>query len=573
MNNRTATDDANTRLALVVDDEPSSRLVLTALLNKHGFEVIQAEDGEEAITSFYEHHPDIIFMDVFMPVMDGYAAAAEIKSRMKDEFIPIIFITAATDEDALQKCVEAGGDDFLTKPYSDTILVSKISAMERIRALMSQTAALKNQMVNEEELAEKILTGAVTKQNANSECLRMIQLPAGLFSGDIILSSYTPANDLDILIGDFTGHGLTAAVGALPASEIFHAMSQKGFSGEQILEAINEKLSGILPTGMFMAVQFVRISHELDRIHVCNAGMPDILILDGKNGEIIHRATSRSVPLGVTSKVDLKPVFQILPMKLGDKVVLFSDGVIESRNSAGFEFGQTKLEALLQEQSQNNFSIDHAFTHIQEHNKDVIQDDDISLLEAICAPEMLPQWENETITNADEASQQAISEAISLSITYNGERLRECDPIPGIINFLKSSPALEEHRHALFTIFTELYVNALDHGVLGLSSELKKTPEGFAQYFMQREERIATLNDGFIKISVDVTPEERGGNIVIKLEDSGEGFNIKKVREQPQQTENVSLSGRGIHLIHDLCTSLDYEPPGNRVKAIYRWEN
>jgi len=70
-----------------------------------------------------------------MPVMDGYEATKKIKSMMTDKFIPIIFLTAMTDEQALSRCVEVGGDDFLTKPYNRTLLKAKIDALQRVSQL------------------------------------------------------------------------------------------------------------------------------------------------------------------------------------------------------------------------------------------------------------------------------------------------------------------------------------------------------------------------------------------------------------------------------------------------------
>ncbi|MEW8431811.1 MAG: response regulator, partial [Candidatus Thiodiazotropha sp.] len=108
----------NNGSALIVEDEVTNRMILKALLKKRGYNVIEAENGVEAIQQFREHAPDLIFMDVMMPVMDGYEAAGEIKQLAGDQFVPIIFLTAMSDEEALARCVEVGGDDFLSKPYS-----------------------------------------------------------------------------------------------------------------------------------------------------------------------------------------------------------------------------------------------------------------------------------------------------------------------------------------------------------------------------------------------------------------------------------------------------------------------
>jgi len=85
-------------VALVVDDELSNRIILKSLLKNNGYEVIHAEDGAEAVALFEQHDIDIIFMDVMMPIMDGYTAVEEIRKIKINTFIPIIFLTAMSDD-------------------------------------------------------------------------------------------------------------------------------------------------------------------------------------------------------------------------------------------------------------------------------------------------------------------------------------------------------------------------------------------------------------------------------------------------------------------------------------------
>jgi len=557
----------NSGLALVVDDEPTNRFILKSLLKKNNFEVIEAADGEEAISLFLKNSPDIIFMDIMMPVMNGYLATEKIKSLSKEKFIPVIFLTAMTNEESLNKCINSGGDDFLTKPFNKTILMSKIQSLRRIQDLITQTTTLKDMMQRDEEVAEKVFNSAVTAPNDRSDSLHTILQPAGLFSGDMILTSYTPSHDLDILVGDFTGHGLSAAIGALPASGIFHAMSKKGFTGSEILETINQKLNLILPTGMFMAAQFVRIRHELDHIEVCNSGMPDILILDGDNRKVKHKVSSKTLPLGITNEFTTNSHFQYIPLNTGDRVILFSDGAIESRNNKGKQFSQQELETSVQN-SLSEFAIEDAFRSIQSHNHDCTQDDDISLLEVICSARLLPSWDPVQVDNQVLNNENAFStDEISLDLKYSGERLRVAYPVPSIINFIKSSPGFEKHHQALFTIFTELFLNALDHGILKLDSSLKQTATGFSEYFSERNTRLSKLTDGYIHISIKSIPKPYGADINIIIEDSGSGFNYKKFNSTRIKTSQ--LCGRGISLAQELCTSLCYKGSGNIVEAIY----
>ncbi|MEW8046827.1 MAG: response regulator, partial [Candidatus Thiodiazotropha sp.] len=233
-------------IALIVEDEVTNRMILKALLKKHGYNVIEAENGVEAIQHFKKQSPDIIFMDVMMPVMDGYEAASEIKRQAGDEFVPIIFLTAMSDEKALARCVEVGGDDFLSKPYSFTVLSAKVKAMERIRTLHQDTRMLYSRMQRDEEIAEQVFSSAVIAGNVALEHIRSLLKPASVFSGDLMLTAFAPSHDLHVLLGDFTGHGLAAALGALPTSEAFRSMTAKGFAPQQILFAINNKLHDLL---------------------------------------------------------------------------------------------------------------------------------------------------------------------------------------------------------------------------------------------------------------------------------------------------------------------------------------
>ncbi len=559
--------------ALIVDDDLECRIALKIILENAGFEVIEARNGAVAVEKFHALRPDIIFMDVEMPVMNGIEAAKRIKQNETDSFIPLIFLTSHNDNYILNLCIKAGGDDFLSKPVNHTILISKIHAMCRIQALLKQTAAFQNQMQNEEEVAEKIFREAITAPNDKPEHLHQILQPASLFSGDMILTSYTPANDLDILVGDFTGHGLTAAIGALPASEIFHAMSKKGFSGTQILETINQKLKKLLPTGIFMSAQFVRINRQM-HIEACNCGMPDILIFDSDTRKIQHRIASKTLPLGITNELTLKHAFQYFPIEYGSRVLLFSDGVIEARDRNDNEFGQTQLEQVIENSGEHEYAIDHVFNLLHEHLDQSSQDDDISLLEAILTPELFPtqqsaQTDKATETVTTKKNEVLDQEEVSISITYRGNMLRDCDPAPAIVDFINNSAAVNEHKQELYMIITELFVNALDHGVLGLNSEMKSTPEGFTEYFVEREKRLSEINDGFVRITVTTVHKQQTGRVIMRVDDSGSGFDY-------EATKNIISdpsvpSGRGIKLISELCDGLNYIGAGNQAEAVYSW--
>ena len=570
--------------ALVVDDDTTNRLVLKRFLSKSGFEVVEAENGRQAIDCYSKEHPDIIFMDIMMPVMDGLESSRQIKDMNSREFVPIIFLTAMTDSNTITRCIEAGGDDFLTKPVDMIQLQAKIRSMERIRDFHREITELHQKIYHEQKAAEHIFTAVVARGNANIEHIHSLLRPADLFSGDMLLTAFTPPRDIHILLADFTGHGLSAALGALPASEVFHAMTAKGYGIDEILNSINKKLSHLLPTNMFMAAQYVSISNDLKYITVCNCGMPDILLLDRDCSVIKERMSSQGMPLGIMPNFNFSTICEHYNIAYSDRIILSSDGLLEATNAKGEQFGEQRFEqALLSTQQNNNTSacFDNVVHMFDTFCHDRPQADDVSLVEIPCVPENLPPWDKQTILQFYEeklevlrspaAVEDSAKDLSEISLLFNTYSLRNVDPVPLIINHINQLTNADVPHQSLFLILSELYINALDHGVLDLNSELKSSAEGFEKYFSEREQRLNALDKGCIRITLQIQFHKTGGQVNIKLKDSGNGFNHTNYGDD-QNNEN-SLSGRGIALVKQLCSSVTYFDPGNHVEAIYQWDS
>ncbi len=554
--------------ALIVDDEKTNRLILKSLLTRLGYQTIEAVNGQEAIELFRQENPSIIFMDVMMPVVDGYEATRQIKAASVNRFVPIIFLTAMSDEKALAQCIEAGGDDFLVKPYDKLILQSKIRSMQRIAALNREVQGMYSMIHREQEIAESVFINAVQSANIENPHLRHVVRPAGIFSGDMVLSAYSPSRDLFFLTGDFTGHGLLAALGAMPVSEVFRAMTAKGFSAEEILVGINKKLKAMLPVGMFFGAQLVVVNHDLEHVRVFNAGMPDVIIVDGRTNRIKQRLASTGLPLGVDSGIDPKEMVQYAPIAHNDKIVMYSDGLIEARNASDEEFGSARLV-----ESITNAPRDHIFERVFRDLDDFCGDirtqtDDVTLVEISCVHDVLPEIDTQDHIRPLPHAAGDRGEW-KLSLRFNGPRLRETNPVPILINYLMEMEELEAERQSLFTVMTELYVNALDHGVLGLDSSLKTDSDGFQTYFQTRESRLASLDNGYVIFDLSVEQEASRRSILLRIEDSGTGFDFDN--HAPPDDGIAALSGRGIMLIRDLCDTLEFHGNGNVAVARFSW--
>ncbi|MBI3776021.1 MAG: response regulator [Gammaproteobacteria bacterium] len=126
---------------LIVEDDPTNRLALQVMLERFGYLVVTACDGADGVAMFELEHPDVVLIDIVMPVMDGYDATRAIKRLCGSRFVPVIFVTSLYGTDDLVKCIDAGGDDFLVRPFDVAILQAKLSSMHRIQAVHANLEA------------------------------------------------------------------------------------------------------------------------------------------------------------------------------------------------------------------------------------------------------------------------------------------------------------------------------------------------------------------------------------------------------------------------------------------------
>jgi putative two-component system response regulator len=120
---------------LVVDDHPFSRMTAVTLLSMEGYEVIEAIDGPSALAQVKVDDPDLLLLDVMMPGLDGYEVCRQLKQNEQTRLLPIIFLTALNDRRARLKGIEAGGDDFLSKPFDQLELSARVRSLVQQRRL------------------------------------------------------------------------------------------------------------------------------------------------------------------------------------------------------------------------------------------------------------------------------------------------------------------------------------------------------------------------------------------------------------------------------------------------------
>jgi class 3 adenylate cyclase/CheY-like chemotaxis protein len=134
---------------LAVDDVPTNLEILKVRLEAHGYEVATAADGEEALVRARELAPDLVLLDIMMPKLDGISVLKELKREAGERFVPVILVTAKADTRDIVAGLEAGGDDYLTKPFEQAALIARVRTLLRTKELhdtvQQQAAKLKEQ--------------------------------------------------------------------------------------------------------------------------------------------------------------------------------------------------------------------------------------------------------------------------------------------------------------------------------------------------------------------------------------------------------------------------------------------
>ena len=547
---------------LIVDDILTNRFLLSQMLVALGdFEVVEAVNGKEAITLFEETHPDLILMDVNMPVMDGYESATAIKKLCGNQYTPIIFVTALSSEASLANSLDSGGDDFISKPFSAEVLESKVNVHLRIRELNLQLnhknkilTAHNEQLSHEKELIEHFFENALKQSFLDKNVIKYHMSSMSTFNGDVFLVKRAPQGGLYLVMGDFSGHGLTAAMGTLPVALIFFKMAEAGAAVGDIARELNFELNKLLPVGMFFAATLLELNSRGDVMTVWMGGVPELYCLSKKGDlkEVIH---SKHMPLGILGDSEFSLATQVFDVEIEDKIYLYSDGIIEANNPQGEQFGDARLKDILINEGDNRF--DEVIIKLDQFTGEQNQNDDITLVELNC--KSIP-----ALIDAEEEVFDNNALLWNISISLSAEEMRAPNPVNKISSILSAMPHMSRHKGALHIILTEIYSNALEHSILNINSELKIDEENFVEYYNIRDEALLKLESATIDFNFSLTVNDGSYYLDMKVSDSGSGYHNKSL------TNDEMLHGRGLNIISGLCDKASFSDDGKTLNILYK---
>jgi len=364
---------------LAVDDAPEILDIIKATLADE-YDIKLATRGEVALKIAEKQQPDLILLDVMMPGIDGYETCRELKKNPATAHIPVIMVSAGSQMNDELLGLEAGAIDYITKPISTSILEARVRNQISLIFTRRELEKAHNKISEERDGLEQI----VYKMRSNSEFdnrqVRYSTKSAEINSGDLVLSSFTPKGEQYVLVADFTGHGLPAAIGSPLVNYIFYARCKDGATLADIITEINSVLKNILPTHIFMGLIGVSLSTDRRQAQLWNYGMEDILIHNADN--TWTELASKNIALGILPEIDKAAHYEI-SFQDNQFIYLLTDGITEAfdvDNSTDM-FGVERLKLALIENRAQDKSLDELINNITlfAHSPDDF--DDMTLLE------------------------------------------------------------------------------------------------------------------------------------------------------------------------------------------------
>ena len=329
---------------LVVDDTPENIDVLRGILGAD-YTIKIANSGQLALKVAAAQPPDLILLDIMMPGIDGYEVCRQLKANPLTHAIPVIFITAKAETADEVQGLALGAADYLNKPVIPAIVKARVQTQLALRQARRELEEKNLILSDEKELLEDIVTRMRQASPFDERKVRHIQSSLERTAGDIVLSAYRPDGAQHVLVGDFSGHGLTAAFGGPLVSYIFYHLSAEGCTMRDILQEMNRILCRQLPTQLYMAAGALELPPDRKQVMAWNCGLPPVLCLSAAHG--INRVSSSGLPLGISESIDTFEPHTQAVMESDMHLYLYSDGITEAMSSKQELYGQARLEALV----------------------------------------------------------------------------------------------------------------------------------------------------------------------------------------------------------------------------------
>jgi sigma-B regulation protein RsbU (phosphoserine phosphatase) len=378
-------DLSESRILIVDDAKMNIDVLVQALRDEYKLSV--AVDGAAALRSVEKSPPDLVLLDIVMPGLDGYEVCRRLRAQESTRELPIMFLSSLEDVKDKTRGFEAGGNDYLTKPFE----VLEVKA--RVRSLLkakSYTDAVREAMARDLRIAREIQMGilptdlAAATSHSDVEVHAIIE-PAQKVGGDLYEVLRASDDRLVVALGDVSGKGIAAALFMAVTVTVLRTLARHIIDPAEILSRLNDELAQQNPRGMFVTMQCLVFDLEHRTLSFAGAGHHQLAIVSpGRPPRLA--CLSSGMPAGMMAFNPIER--ETLPLEAGDTFVLFSDGVSEAMNTVEDFYGEERLLAALSAGARGSAAdtVTQVMGDVRAFAAGAKQSDDIAVLAARYAP-------------------------------------------------------------------------------------------------------------------------------------------------------------------------------------------
>ncbi|MGR8949098.1 MAG: PP2C family protein-serine/threonine phosphatase [Gammaproteobacteria bacterium] len=376
---------------LIVEDERITRRNLQRQLEKWGHEVVAAADGEEAWGLLENDQIQLVITDWVMPELDGIGLVKRIRSRTQGHYVYLILLTSKAEKNDIVEGIEAGADDFLSKPFDRNELNARLRAGIRVIELEQNLDQRNREIGLAHELLKKDLAAGadyvmslIPDSDLNPVMFDWRYIPSSDLGGDSFGYHRIDEHRVALYLVDVTGHGLDSALLSVSVINVLRSGSLPdtdfGDPGA-VLYALNERFQGPEQGGKLFTIWYGVIDTEQSELKWAGGGHPDALLYHSNSQQPVL-LPSTGVMIGVLRGQDFETLRT--PLSSDARIYMYSDGVYEITQASGKIWSQPELVQFLNGISADEPALlDTVLQQVRHLRGSSALEDDFTIVEAV----------------------------------------------------------------------------------------------------------------------------------------------------------------------------------------------
>jgi sigma-B regulation protein RsbU (phosphoserine phosphatase) len=378
---------------LVVDDDAGNRDLLARRLQRYGATVTAVEDGLRALTLLRKEQFDLVLLDLVLPGLDGYQVLVKVKADQKLRDVPVIMISGLDQENGIARCLEAGAEDYLTKPFNSVFLKARIGAcLEKKHWRDQEQATYQALLKSQQHLASELAEAAgyvksllpVPMDGTIKADWRFI--PSSELGGDAFGYDWVDQEHFAIFLLDVCSHGVGAALLSISVMNVLRSRNLPGVDFRkpgEVLAALNRVFAMETQNNLYFTMWYGVVNNATRQLSYSSAGHPPAILVTGADraGARVEKLKTPGSPVGTFSR-DVVPSVQHTLLQPFNHLFVFSDGAYEITRPDGSMLTLEEFIRHLAERTGSGVDALQATISFLESNRGTqVFEDDLALVE------------------------------------------------------------------------------------------------------------------------------------------------------------------------------------------------